>query len=175
MKPTSIRCADCGETHDPDDIEPAFREPDPIAALSARERSAQVTELGDFRVWNDGESTHFFIRGLIEVPRVNSRKIFAFGVWTTLSEASFRKATALYDADEAGGPFFGWLSNHIPGYPDTAGLKTRVHIRSGVRPFIELEPTDHPLAVQQREGIRRDEIAAVLARFLHPGKPIVEA
>jgi len=35
----------------------------------------------------------------------------------------------------------------------------------GVRPEIELEPTEHPLAVEQREGItweRVDEIAAIM-------------
>jgi hypothetical protein len=33
-------------------------------------------------------------------------------------------------------------------------LKTMVHTQPvGVRPSIELEPTDHPLAIEQREGI----------------------
>jgi hypothetical protein len=43
-----------------------------------------------------------------------------------------------------------------------------VHLRSGGRrPAIELEPTDHPLAIEQREGIsiaRVEEIAAQLMR-----------
>jgi len=47
-------------------------------------------------------------------------------------------------------------------------LKTLVHLRSGgLRPFIELEPTDHPLAVEQRNGIsmtRVEEIASLLHR-----------
>ncbi|MGW1264432.1 DUF2199 domain-containing protein [Streptomyces drozdowiczii] len=33
----------------------------------------------------------------------------------------------------------------------TLNLKTRVHTRPvGDRPFVELEPTDHPLAIEQR-------------------------
>jgi hypothetical protein len=43
-----------------------------------------------------------------------------------------------------------------------------VHLRGGgIRPFIELEPTDHPLAIEQREGIsleRVKELAALLLR-----------
>jgi hypothetical protein len=48
-------------------------------------------------------------------------------------------------------------------------LNTQVHLRGGnLRPRIELEPTDHPLAVEQREGIsfaRVEEIfSAVMPR-----------
>jgi len=42
-----------------------------------------------------------------------------------------------------------------PGYArSTVNLKTMVHARAvGLRPWLELEPTDHPLAVEQRTGI----------------------
>ena len=63
-------------------------------------------------------------------------------------------------------PYFGWLSTALPLYPETLHLKTNVHTRPlGQRPFVELEPTGHPLAVEQREGItmaRVQEIAEVL-------------
>ncbi|WP_430001461.1 DUF2199 domain-containing protein [Metabacillus fastidiosus] len=45
------------------------------------------------------------------------------------------------------GSIFGWLSNSIPCYPGSINLKTIVYTRSvGVRHYIELEPTEHPLA-----------------------------
>jgi hypothetical protein len=52
-------------------------------------------------------------------------------------------------------PTSGWLVNHIHYYrEETFLLRTRVHFRRGdQRPTIELEPTDHPLAVDQRTGI----------------------
>lgn len=60
-------------------------------------------------------------------------------------------------------PMFGWLSTSLPGYPETLSLKTHLYQREvGRRPLIELEPTDHPLAVEQRTGIswvRVQEIA----------------
>jgi hypothetical protein len=47
-------------------------------------------------------------------------------------------------------------------------LKTNVHLRGGgTRPFIELEPTDHPLSVEQHQGMsleRVEELAAMLLR-----------
>jgi hypothetical protein len=70
-------------------------------------------------------------------------------------------------------PYFGWFSSRIQVYPDTLLLKTRVHTREvGIRPSIELEPTDHPLAVEQRIGITRArvrEIAELVEhKWLHP-------
>ena len=44
-------------------------------------------------------------------------------------------------------------------------LKTRVHLRDdGMRPLIELEPTDHPLAVEQRAGISLGRMAQLHSR-----------
>jgi hypothetical protein len=55
------------------------------------------------------------------------------------------------------GPFFGWLCTKLDVYAaETLSLKTTVYILGGkLRPLIEVEPTDHPLAVHQREGISR--------------------
>jgi hypothetical protein len=66
------------------------------------------------------------------------------------------------------GPFFRWLSAELPLYPRTENLKTRVHLRDdGIRPYIELEPTDHPLAIEQRNGIGVDRIAEIYAHYEH--------
>jgi hypothetical protein len=63
-------------------------------------------------------------------------------------------------------PKFGRLCNNISLYPTTLNLKSHLHLRGGgSRPSIELEPTDHPLAIEQRRGIsveRVEEIAAAL-------------
>ena len=82
----------------------------------------------------------------------------------------------LWDAPgrESEPPFFGWLCTRLPGYLDTATLKAHLHTRPlGERPFIELEPTEHPLAVEQRSGIslvRAREIGdSLLHDTLDPG------
>ena len=37
-----------------------------------------------------------------------------------------------------------------------------VHLRAdGIRPYIELEPTDHPLAVEFREGITMERVQEI--------------
>jgi hypothetical protein len=46
-------------------------------------------------------------------------------------------------------------------------LKTMVHQREvGVRPWVELEPTDHPLAIHQRDGIEPQRLLALLHEAL---------
>jgi hypothetical protein len=47
-------------------------------------------------------------------------------------------------------------------------LKTRVHLRDhGIRPLIELEPTEHPVAVEQREGISVARVSEIYAQMVH--------
>jgi hypothetical protein len=77
------------------------------------------------------------------------------GVWRSLSAASFERHGVLFEDERrsAGESCFGWLCNALPGYPDTWLLECRLHVREyPSRPWVELEPTDHPLAVDQRRG-----------------------
>jgi hypothetical protein len=44
-----------------------------------------------------------------------------------------------------------------------------VHLRNdGIRPYVELEPTSHPLAVEQRLGITLDRVAEIYEKMMHP-------
>jgi hypothetical protein len=85
-----------------------------------------------------------------------SGKAIGFGVWVTLSKKNFAVYCETFDSGQRGalGPWFGWFSNRLKGYPDTLNLKCRVHPQPArQRPYIELEPTDHPLAIEQRASI----------------------
>ncbi|WP_127499970.1 DUF2199 domain-containing protein [Actinoplanes solisilvae] len=111
---------------------------------------------------------HYFVRARLIIPVVDADKDFDWGVWVSLSRDNFKRALDLWESDEREKEpsYFGWLSTELPGYPSTVNLKTRLHNAPvGVRPHIELEPTQHPLAVEQRNGItvaRIEEIAAVV-------------
>jgi hypothetical protein len=66
------------------------------------------------------------------------------------------------------GPCFGWFSNRLFDYPDTLNLKCQVHPRDGrIRPWIELEATEHPLAIDQQQGITFDRILELYALSGH--------
>jgi hypothetical protein len=105
------------------------------------------------------------------LPVVDAEDEFEWGVWVSLSEASYARMTELWTnprrVDEPS--YFGWLSTVLPLYePTTLNLATRVHSQPvGTRPTVELEPTDHPLAVEQRTGITVARVQEIAERLLH--------
>ena len=116
------------------------------------------------------DKQHFFVRGCLEIPIIGAAEPFVWGVWVSLSDASFRLFIDCYEEPQRShiGPFFGWLAARLPLYPDTNALATRVHLRdNGIRPRIEVEHTDHPLVIEQRDGIATDRVAEIFAFFEH--------
>jgi hypothetical protein len=90
------------------------------------------------------------------------------GVWVSLSETSFNEVLEIQERDDGSeaGPWFGWLSNRIPVYPDALNLPTRVHYRPGLRPIIEIKPGEHPLA-QDVSGITFAHARELGERWYH--------
>lgn len=116
---------------------------------------------------------HFFIRGRLVIPVTGTARgtEFDWGVWVSLSRGSFAHALSLWTdpGREREQPYFGWLSTELPLYqPSTLSLKAHVHTQAvGQRPLIELEPTDHPLAVEQRTGITLARVQEIAETLLH--------
>ena len=163
----SWTCATCGEQHD-ELPALAFAAPDAWhdADRATQERDFELT--ADECIWNE---EHFFVRCVLELPFIEGGGCLHFGIWSSLSRASYERFALRWDdefrSDEP--PMFGWLSNSLPEYPETLNIACKVHLRDhGLRPVIELEPTDHLLAVQQREGISRSDAEAYAHRILGP-------
>jgi hypothetical protein len=158
-------CKCCGRQHDELPLDWNATAPDHYLAIPEAERPARTQLDKDFCTI-DGKD--FFIRGLIEIPIIGRDDRFAWGVWASLSAASARTIAEVWNAPDCAnaGPFFGWLCSHLELYPETIGLKTHVHLRADLAPFIELEPTDHPLAIEQRNGITVDRVAAIAEALL---------
>ena len=121
------------------------------------------------------DTQHFFVRGHIRLPIRDHDEPFAWSVWCSVCKESFGRMMKLWDDPDRvhAEPYFAWLSTHLPLYePATLHLKTKLHEREpGTIPLVELEPTDHPLAVEQREGITMDRVKHI-AHFVlgHEGK-----
>jgi hypothetical protein len=161
-----FKCESCGEWHEG---MPAFGADAPLHyyGVPASDRHDRCV-LGTDTCVIDNE--FFFVLGCLEIPVHGADAPFSWGVWVSLSKANFDQFVACFEASERSriGPFFGWLSAELPLYPSTENLKTRAHLRdNGVRPYIELEPTDHPLAVEQRTGISVDRVAEIFAHYEH--------
>lgn len=93
----------------------------------------------------------------------------AVAAWL-LSEKSYARVCALWDEPgrENEPPYFGWLQSALPYVPSTLNLKTSVQNSCvGERPIVTLEPTDHPLAIEQRNGITMARIQQIVEAALH--------
>jgi hypothetical protein len=148
-------CPTCGRTHD--DL-PAVTAAAPLVwdQATAQEQADDFDLTTDTCIWKD---EHYFVRGVLELPLTDREGVLSFGVWSTLSHDNFFRYLPTFEEENEADridlpPMFGWFSNNLPGYPETLNLKVMLHARTGgLRPLMELEETDHPLSVAQREGI----------------------
>jgi hypothetical protein len=162
----SYRCLVCGEPHKGlPDI--GMDKPDYWWRVPEAERERRVVLVGDDACIIDDED--FFIRGVIEIPIHRYPESFGFGVWVSQKRENFYTYLDNFNSGEIG-PFFGWLSTNITYFAeDTLSLKTMAHFRGGnQRPRIELDATDHALAIAQREGVTLDEAWKIVHFYQDP-------
>ncbi|QYR24111.1 DUF2199 domain-containing protein [Paenibacillus sp. sptzw28] len=152
-------CSCCGVYHD--ELPTSFGNPAPVYYdIASPEDQNKRFELGEELCIMDNE--YYFIRGCIEIPIIDTDEHLIWGVWVSLSEANFNKTKEFWDNQELLEPMYGWLSTSLPCYPDTVSLKAFVHLRgNGLRPYIELEPTDHPLAVESKIGVTYERVQQI--------------
>jgi hypothetical protein len=138
-----------------------------VSELSDIERRARV-ERGSDQCILDGK--HFFILGNLDVPIVGSPDTLRWTVWSTLSEANFERASELWDASgrDAEPPYFGWLSNQIPGYANSVNIKAMVQTQSvGTKPQLRVIEEGHPLAFDQEHGITEERAGELIHAAMH--------
>ena len=166
-KSFEFRCGSCGELHRG---APSFAYDKPVYYFEVpeAERGARVHGDADTCVIDD---ELFFIRTILEIPIIGSAEPFTWGVWVSQSQESFARYLASYDEDQSGDGSFGWLAVTIPGYGelDASGCWTSLACDVawgdiGQRPSVHLQAADHPLYIDQREGISWDR-AIELARL----------
>ncbi|MBZ5681333.1 MAG: DUF2199 domain-containing protein [Acidobacteriia bacterium] len=160
-----FQCHTCGKWHEGLPLDYAYDAPDYWSESLRSDADSFLN--ADFCVIKNKD---FFVRCLIEIPIIGRHEFFRWGVWSTLSKTNFDRLVDLWDnpklLDEPA--YFGWLSNSINLYPETLNLKTNVHSRNiGERPYLVLEPTDHPLSIEQRSGMMPQRVREIAERSLH--------
>jgi hypothetical protein len=160
-------CGSCGEHHE--GVPLSYGSPAPAYWHHGLDGRADCF-LAEEQCVVNGE--HFFLRGRLVLPVIETGDEFDWGVWVSVSRASYDRILDSWDDPDRvrEPPCFGWLSSDIAGYePTTLNLKTRLHTQPvGYRPTIELEPTDHPLAVEQRHGIPLARVQTIAEHYYHP-------
>ena len=162
-------CSSCGEFHEGIPLDYGHQFPDYYFEVPPAERDERIQVDDDLCIVDD---EFFFIRGCIEIPIIEEDNYFVWGVWCSLSRKSFERVMELWDAEnvENEPPFFGWLNSFLPKdiYPNTLNLKTNVYLKNNnQRPFIHVEPTEHPLAVEQVNGITMERVKEIVEILIH--------
>jgi hypothetical protein len=161
------RCRCCGHVHGKLPMHYGVSAPALWFTIPEDERERRCLLSSDQCIIDD---RHFFVVGNLELSVASVESPFSWDVWVSLSDRNFARVCELWGqaGRESEPPYFGWLSTSLTGYPDTLSLKTNVHTRAeGRRPRIELEPTDHPLAVEQRRGITLSRVQEIAEVVLH--------
>jgi hypothetical protein len=164
---TGWQCRRCGEFHEDLPLHYGVHAPALWFMIPESERDERAMLSSDLCLIDKDKG---FIVGNLEIPVIGSSERFSRDVWVSLSLPNFKRAFELWNqvGREAEPPYFGWLSTALPGYPDTLNLKTNVRTREvGRRPLVELEPTDHPLAVEQRNGMTWERVREIAELLLH--------
>lgn len=160
-------CRQCGQYHA--ELPLSYDSPAPANWYDVPEGDrARRTVLGSDNCIIDNQL--FFVKGNIELPIRESDQVFAWSVWLSLSHTNYQRAEACWNQPgrESEPPYFGWLNTALPVYPTTINLKTHVHSRPvGQRFVVQLEPTDHPLAIEQRTGITWERVQQIAEKLLH--------
>lgn len=168
MSAEGFRCSRCGESHG--DLPVSYGAPAPAYwyGIPPKERERRA-ELSSDQCIIDGK--YFFVVGNVEIPIIGESVSFVWSIWASLSENNFTRASELWETEgrEKEPPYFCWVGTELPCYPaSTLNLKARMRTRPvGERPLIELEPTEHPLAVEQRRGITLARVREIAECVLH--------
>ena len=154
------RCSCCGETFTGLPLDAAFKPPVDWDALDDEGRqTAKVND--DFCAvrFPDGRIDRF-IRCILPlpVPRISSE--FRFGVWMSVSQASWNIYDAGFDSGEYSQPScFGYLMNGISDYEGSRLLHADILFEPGrARPTVKLHDADHPLVLAQRNGVAVEQV-----------------
>ena len=163
-------CSSCGEVHTGI---PTFGANAPYfyEALPAKEQASRASLGTDDCIIDEKQ---FFVRGCAEIPVQNEAQPFVWGVWVNVSESDYERFAQAFHLKQRShiGPFSGYLANALPCYPDTLNLHVLVHLRNdGVRPYIEITSSEHPLHKEQCAGMSQARLAQIYEQVMHPSQP----
>ena len=116
----------------------------------------------------------FFVRGQVQIPILGNSEPFQLSVWSSLSERSFEHMGERWESPERGTdpPYFGWLSTNIAVYSFNNHLKLSIQSRApGETPLFTLEPSDHPLSINQHHGISTKRWHELIHLLMHSQSP----
>lgn len=168
-----VRCGTCGGEHDLSEMEPSYTYPDAYLAVPAEERAVRAVVGSDECRLETGPGTdpRYFLRVLLPMPVRGEDEACAWGVWAEVSESAFERTRQLWDDDAQYDepPFAATLANALTCYSSTLGLPGEVTLSGPaiIPTFVLGDTLDHPLAREQRDGVRPERVVEWLFAHLH--------
>ncbi len=140
--PTPYHCTICGQAHED---WPALVYPTPAAYyhLTETEKGELATVSDDFCVITYEDQTDRFIRTVLWQEVTDHPEDLHYGLWVSLSAASFADYEAHYNDEDHQTEYFGWLANPLPDYDFSVSIPH--------------EDFDHPFVRDYYAGIPRKE------------------
>ncbi len=158
-------CRRCGQYHNDLPMSYDFPAPAYWADSFANDPSSQLQS--EVCVIQD---QFFFIKGNVEITLGTTGQIFNYTIWTTISKEHFQQTLKVWQNPRRVDlkPYPGEIANELVGYPNTIGLKVKIHTRKmGMRPFFELESVNHPLFMEQQKGVELLRVQEVAEQVIH--------
>jgi hypothetical protein len=164
---SGFACGICGERHDVLPLSYSVKAPQAVTAIPLDELERRVVITRDQCVI-DGRD--FYLRGRIPVPIIGLDEPFIWGVWAEISPKNFLRSNELWNVDgrEREPAFPGWLNNELFLFGNTINLEVSVQTQKvGWRPHFIVVDQNHPLAVEQRQGMTMRRVEEVAEMILH--------
>ena len=162
-----FNCTTCGQFHDDLPMCLGASAPELYARIPEQERSTRVALTSDQCVIDE---KHFFVLGRILIPVIGSSEPFVWLCWVSLSESNFLRACELWHTEgrESEAPYFAWVQSDFPYEPTTLSLKANlITMPLGERPIVELQACEHPLYIEQLNGITFERVQQIVEAALH--------
>ena len=162
---TIYKCPCCGEVYGDLPLCFGHDRPDYYWSVPEEERESRIELQDSLCIIDD----HYFHRGELIIPIIDYDDDLVFHIWTTISEENFKKRIELWRKAKRikESPYFGWLQSHVPTYGNTLHIKTRAwEQKVGYIPLIEVGEENHPLTIDQSNGITFEKAKVKVAMIL---------
>jgi hypothetical protein len=168
---SGFSCTECGEWHSELPLQYSFQLPRAIMDIPAAEREQRIVITPDQCVIDNRD---FYLRGRILLPIHGLEEPFVWGVWAEVSPVNFLRSNQLWHTPgrENQPPFSGYLDSEIFIFGNTINLEVDIRTQViGERPRFTVSNPDHPLALEQRNGITLERAQEIAEMVIHRSLP----
>jgi hypothetical protein len=159
-------CSDCGKYHRDIPMNYGAKAPSAYAALDENSsKDAELTQ--DVCVIKE---SRFFIKGQIKIPVEGKEEPFSWNVWVEISKDDFESEQEHWEDENRflKPPYEGLLDTSLHVYPNALGLKVKVQTQKlGLIPDITILESDHPLFLEQENGITMERVISFAKTILY--------